>query len=89
MAKINVNIRLDAELKKKAQILADKMWTNLSTIINMYLVKFVESWDIEYKKVNSKDIDFKKETKIKWSKNESKISKKIDEDNNSFLSAMI
>jgi len=46
--KVNVNIRLDEELKVKAKIIAAKKWTNLSTIINMYLVDFVETWKIKY-----------------------------------------
>ena len=97
MTKINVNIRLDANLKKQAQILADKMWTNLSTVINMYLIKFVESWNLEYRKDFSeeeiKEVENKTKTEIKKDKNEENINKTIkknnDSNNNSFLSAMI
>lgn len=46
--KVNVNIRLDKELKEKAKIIAWNKWTNLSTIVNMYLVDFVETWKIRY-----------------------------------------
>ena len=46
--KVNVNIRLDKELKEKVKLIASKKWTNLSTIVNMYLVDFVETWKIKY-----------------------------------------
>jgi antitoxin component of RelBE/YafQ-DinJ toxin-antitoxin module len=46
--KVNVNIRLDKELKEKVKIIALSKWTNLSTIVNMYLVDFVETWKIKY-----------------------------------------
>lgn len=46
--KINVNIRIDKELKNKAKVIAEKKGTNLSTILNMYLISFVETWKIEY-----------------------------------------
>lgn len=38
--KINVNIRIDKNLKENASLLAEKMWTNLSALLNMFLVKF-------------------------------------------------
>lgn len=95
MAKINVNIRLDAELKKQAQVLADKMWTNLSTVINMYLIKFVESWNLEYRKdIPQEELknNVEKKDKTIQTSNEKKLKdKKLDDnktDNNSFLSAM-
>ena len=97
MTKINVNIRMDDDLKKQAQILADKMWTNLSTVINMYLIKFVESWNLEYwKGFSKKEIqevkDKSEKIKIGKTKNGENINnaiKKSNEDeNNSFLSAM-
>lgn len=64
MSKINVNIRLDQELKNNATILADQMWTNLSTIINIFLVKFtrekrLEIWinnEIEFESFNNEEI---------------------------------
>jgi len=46
--KVNVNIRLDRELKEKAKKIALSKWTTLSTIINMYLVDFVETKKIKY-----------------------------------------
>jgi antitoxin component of RelBE/YafQ-DinJ toxin-antitoxin module len=46
--KVNVNIRLDKELKEKAKIIALNKWTTLSTIVNMYLVDFVETGKIKY-----------------------------------------
>lgn len=47
MAKVNVNIRLDQVLKDSASQLAQEMGTNLSTVINMYLVKFTREKKIE------------------------------------------
>ena len=41
--KVNVNIKLDKDLKEKAKIIAWNKWTNLSTIVNMYLIDFVET----------------------------------------------
>ncbi|MDD5770509.1 MAG: type II toxin-antitoxin system RelB/DinJ family antitoxin [Candidatus Gracilibacteria bacterium] len=38
--KINVNIRIDKNLKENASLLAEKMGTNLSALLNMFLVKF-------------------------------------------------
>lgn len=38
--KVNVNIRIDKNLKEESSNLAHAMWTNLSTILNMYLIKF-------------------------------------------------
>lgn len=38
--KVNVNVRIDKDLKEEASNLAKSMWTNLSTVLNMYLVKF-------------------------------------------------
>ena len=46
--KINVNIRLDKDLKDKAKKIAENKWTTLSTILNMYLVDFVDTWKIKY-----------------------------------------
>jgi len=46
--KVNVNIRLDKELKEKAKLIASNKWTTLSTILNMYLVDFVETGKIKY-----------------------------------------
>lgn len=48
MSKINVNIRLDQEIKENASYLAEKMWTNLSTIINVFLVKFTNEKKFEF-----------------------------------------
>lgn len=47
MSKVNVNIRLDQELKNNASLLAREMWTNLSTVLNMYLVKFTRERKLE------------------------------------------
>lgn len=47
MSKINVNIRLDQQLKDNASLLAEQMWTNLSTIVNMFLVKFTRERKLE------------------------------------------
>ncbi len=46
--KVNVNIRLDKELKEKAKKIAESKWTTLSTVLNMYLVDFVDTWKIRY-----------------------------------------
>lgn len=46
--KVNVNIRLDRELKEKAKKIAESKWTTLSTVLNMYLVDFVDTWKIRY-----------------------------------------
>lgn len=79
MTKINVNIRLDSDLKNKASKLADKMGTNLSTVINMYLIKFVESWNLEY--LNDKGDN---KTKIK----NSSFIIDDEQEKNSFYSAL-
>ncbi len=62
--KVNVNIRLEKEIKEKAKKLAFEMWTTLSTVLNMYLYKFVETkkleyiwWDIEVEPFSEKDIE--------------------------------
>lgn len=47
MSKINVNVRLDQHLKEQATFLADQMWTNLSTVINIFLVKFTREKRLE------------------------------------------
>ncbi len=47
MSKINVNIRLDKQLKENASLLAEDMWTNLSTVVNMFLVKFTRERKFE------------------------------------------
>lgn len=39
--KISVNLRLDRDVKDSATLLAQDLGTNLSTIMNMFLVKFV------------------------------------------------
>lgn len=45
--KINANFRLDKDLKESASELANKMWTNLSTVINIFLTKFVREKKLE------------------------------------------
>lgn len=48
--KVNTNIRIDSEVKEKAKKIAEEQGTNLSTVLNMYLIDFVETWEIRYKK---------------------------------------
>ncbi len=38
--KVNVNVRIDKDLKEEASNIARSMGTNLSTVLNMYLIKF-------------------------------------------------
>lgn len=42
------SFRIDSKVKKEAQILAHEMWTNLSNLINMYLVQFVKEKRIHF-----------------------------------------
>lgn len=64
ISKVNVNIRLDQELKNNASLLAREMWTNLSTVLNMYLVKFtrekkLEIWinnETEFESFNNEEV---------------------------------
>lgn len=51
--KINANFRLDKELKNNASELANKMWINLSTVVNIFLTKFVREKKLEINFDNS------------------------------------
>ncbi len=51
MVKVNTTIRLDEDLKSEAIILAKKLWTNMSSVISMYLKNdFLENKWIELSK---------------------------------------
>lgn len=52
--KINVNFRIEEELKNIASDLAKEMWTSLSSVVNMFLKKFVREKKIE---INLNDSD--------------------------------
>jgi antitoxin component of RelBE/YafQ-DinJ toxin-antitoxin module len=41
--KVNVNIRLDKDIKEKAMKIAKEKGTTLSNILNMYLIDFVNT----------------------------------------------
>lgn len=71
MSKINVNIRLDQELKNNASLLAEQMWTNLSTVINMFLVKFTREKKLEIWISDTELTDFTDSeiNSIKWLSN--------------------
>lgn len=42
LQKINVNFRLDKKLKEEASLLAQDMWVNLTTVVNIFLTKFTK-----------------------------------------------
>lgn len=71
MSKINVNIRLEQELKNNASLLAEQMWTNLSTVINMFLVKFTREKRLEIWIRDTEIADFtdNEVNSIKWLSN--------------------
>ncbi len=72
MSKINVNIRLEQQLKESASLLAEQMWTNLSNIINMFLVQFTRTRKIEIWLENTtefKNFDVDEIKNIEWLSN--------------------
>ncbi len=52
--KVNTNIRIDKEIKEKAKKIASEQGTNLSTVLNMYLIDYIETGEMRYKKLNQK-----------------------------------
>ena len=46
MALVDLNVRMDGELKIKAQNVLNRIGMDLSTAINIYLVQIVEKGDI-------------------------------------------
>lgn len=54
--KINVNFRIEEDLKNIASDLAKEMWTSLSSVVNMFLKKFVREKKIEIDLKNSSEV---------------------------------
>jgi len=54
--KINANFRIEEDLKNSASELAKEMWTSLSSVVNMFLKKFVREKKIEINLNSSNDI---------------------------------
>ncbi|MCM1299765.1 MAG: type II toxin-antitoxin system RelB/DinJ family antitoxin [Firmicutes bacterium] len=48
MATSNINVRVDANLKKEAEILLEELGLNLSSAINIYLRKMVQTQSIPF-----------------------------------------
>lgn len=48
MAAVSTNIKIDAELKKEAQILFEKLGLNLSTAVNIFLRQSVREQGIPF-----------------------------------------
>ena len=48
--KINTNIRIDSEIKEKAKKIAEAQGTDLNTVLNGYLIDFVEMWEVRCEK---------------------------------------
>jgi len=71
MTKVNVNIRLDQVLKDSASQIAQEMGTNLSTVINMYLVKFTreKKLEIELNKTEFNSFNNEEVKNIEWLSN--------------------
>jgi antitoxin component of RelBE/YafQ-DinJ toxin-antitoxin module len=46
MSKVNTTIRLDSQLKSEATLIATELWTNLSTIVTLFLKNnfIVQRW---------------------------------------------
>ena len=46
MTKVNTTIRLDSKLKSEATLIATELWTNLSTIVTLFLKNnfIVQRW---------------------------------------------
>ena len=45
--KINVNFRIEKAIKEEASKIANEMWINLISVVNMFLKKFVREKKIE------------------------------------------
>ena len=61
MQESQLTIRIDKDLKDKAKLKAEKMGLNLSLVTKMFYSSFVEkenvvNIDIDFKKLNKKDI---------------------------------
>ncbi|MDD2565502.1 MAG: hypothetical protein PHZ26_02810 [Candidatus Gracilibacteria bacterium] len=80
--KINVNIRIDKDLKDNASLLANQLGTNLSTILNMFLVKFTIEKKFEIGTGNISDTQF-----INFDNNEAQQLESLD-NFNSFISSV-
>lgn len=48
MASVSTNIKIDAELKKEAQVLFEKLGLNLSTAVNIFLRQAVREQGIPF-----------------------------------------
>lgn len=46
--KTQVTLTIDSDVKEKFQALAKKMWSNMSTLANMYFTKVIHTWKLEY-----------------------------------------
>ncbi len=46
--KTQVTLTIDSEIKTKFQKIAKKLWSNMSTIANMYFTQVVNTGKIEY-----------------------------------------
>lgn len=48
--KTQITLTIDSEIKDKLQKVAKSLWVNVSTLANMYFIKVVNTWEIEYYK---------------------------------------
>lgn len=46
--KTQITLTVDADVKKKFQEIAKRKWTNMSTLVNMYFVKVINTGEIDY-----------------------------------------
>jgi len=48
--KTQITLTIDSDIKNKLQKVAKNMGTNVSTLANMYFIKVINTWKIEYYK---------------------------------------
>lgn len=53
-----INIRTDAEIKTKAQLLAEKLGLTLSAVINAYLRQFIRTKSVSFSVLNEEPSDY-------------------------------
>jgi addiction module RelB/DinJ family antitoxin len=58
------SIRLDPKIKKDAQVLAKKMGTNLSGVVNMYLAQFVREKRLNISVYDEEGFDLETQKRI-------------------------
>jgi len=59
--KTQVTLTVDSDIKEEFKKIANNMWANMSTLVNMYFTQVVNTWKIDFfyndKKQYSNDIN--------------------------------